>query len=163
MAVSRSVWWAFPLAALLAAAPLRSEAQAIHLSRETAQAQVEKAFPKTRSGVELSEPDLQLDGTREVVVLCGRWLHAATQAGGTFCAQSRLQWNKEPATVSLAAVQLRSLALADGRQLPQALLLALNLGLPRLVDGTVVYTAPALVGWAVKDLRVVQDRLRIEF
>jgi hypothetical protein len=55
------------------------------------QAQVEKAFPKTRSGVELSQPDLRLDGEREVVELCGRWLHAATQAGGTFCAESRLR------------------------------------------------------------------------
>jgi hypothetical protein len=26
-----------------------------------------------------------------------------------------------------------------------------------------VYTAPSFVGWAVKDLRVQQDRLRIEF
>ena len=147
----------------LAVVPTPSLAQAIHLSRQTLQAQVEKAFPNTQRGVTLAEPELQLEGTREVVVLCGRWAHGATQAAGTFCAESRLQWNKEPATVSLAAVQLRSLALGDGRQLPQPLLQALNLGMPRLVDGTVVYTAPGFVGWAVKDLRVVQDRLRVEF
>ncbi len=39
----------------------------------------------------------------------------------------------------------------------------LNLAMPRLPDGTVVYTAPGFVGWAGKDLRVVQDRLRVEF
>jgi hypothetical protein len=147
----------------LAVAPEPGLAQAVHLSRQTLQAQVEKAFPKTQRGVTLSEPELQLEGAREVVVLCGRWAHGATQAAGTFCAESRLQWNKEPATVSLAAVQLRSLALGDARQLPQPLLQALNLAMPRLVDGTVVYTAPGFVGWAVKDLRVQQDRLRIEF
>jgi len=147
----------------LAVASTPSQAQAIHLSRQTLQAQVEKAFPKNRRGVELSQPELQLEGAREVLQLCGQWLHMATQAAGTFCAESRLQWNKEPATVSLAAVQLRSLALADGRQLPQPLLQALNLAMPLLVDGTVVYTASGFVGWAVKDLRVQQDRLRIEF
>lgn len=147
----------------LTIAPMPGQAQAIHLSRQTLQSQVEKAFPKTQRGVTLSEPELQLEGAREVVVLCGRWAHGATQAAGTFCAESRLQWNKEPATVSLAAVQLRSLALGDGRQLPQPLLQALNLAMPRLVDGTVVYTATGFVGWAVKDLRVVQDRLRVEF
>jgi hypothetical protein len=151
------------LAIGLVSAPTPSQAQAIHLSRQTLQAQVEKAFPKSRRGVELSQPELQLEGAREVLQLCGLWSHTATQAAGTFCAESRLQWNKEPATVSLAAVQLRSLALADGRQLPQPMLQALNLAMPRLVDGTVVYTAPSFVGWAVKDLRVQQDRLRIEF
>lgn len=147
----------------LAAVPRPGLAQAVHLSRQTLQAQVEKAFPKTQRGVTLSEPELQLEGAREVAVLCGRWSHGAAQAAGTFCAESRLQWNKEPATVSLAAVQLRSLALADGRQLPPPLLQTLNLAMPRLVDGTMVYTAPSFVGWAVKDLRVQQDRLRIEF
>ncbi len=85
----------------LAAVPRPGLAQAVHLSRQTLQAQVEKAFPKTQRGVTLSEPELQLEGAREVAVL----------------------W----------------------------------------VDGTMVYTAPSFVGWAVKDLRVQQDRLRIEF
>ncbi len=148
---------------MLALVPALAAAQGISLGRDTLQSQVEKAFPKTRSGVELTEPELQLEGARELVVLCGRWAHAAAKLGGTFCAESRLQWNKEPATVTLASVQMRSLSLGDGRQLPQALLQALNLGLPRWVDGTVVYTAPRFVGWAVKDLRVQQDRLRVEF
>lgn len=148
---------------VLAQVPALCAAQGISLSRDTLQAQVEKGFPKTRSGVELTEPDLQLEGARELVVLCGRWAHTATKLSGTFCAESRLQWNKEPATVTLASVQMRSLALGEARQLPQSLLQALNLGLPRWVDGTVVYTAPRFVGWAVKDLRVQQDRLRVEF
>jgi hypothetical protein len=41
--------------------------------------------------VELSQPDLRLDGEREVVEFCGRWLHAVTPAGGTLCAESRLR------------------------------------------------------------------------
>ena len=115
------------------------------------------------SSVELFEPELQLEGERAVAVLCGRWAHATSRLAGAFCAESRLRWNKEPANVTLDGVQIRSLSLGDGRPLPQALLQALNLGLPRWVDGTVVYTAPGFVGWAVKDLKVRQDRLRIEF
>ena len=115
------------------------------------------------SSVELSEPELQLEGERGVAVLCGRWAHVASRLTGTFCAESRLRGNKEPANVTLDGVQMRSLSLSDGRALPQALLQALNLGLPRWVDGTVVYTAPGLVGRVVKDLKVQQDRLRIEF
>lgn len=157
-AVCVSLW-----ALALVLVPALCVAQGISLSRDTLQAQVEKAFPKTRSGVELTEPELQLEGAREVAVLCGRWAHAASKLSGAFCAESRLQWNKEPGTVTLTSVQMRSLSLGDGRQLPQALLQALNLGLPRWVDGTVVYTAPRFVGWAVKDLRVQQDRLRVEF
>lgn len=156
LAVGLSVW-------SLALVPALAAGQGLSLSRDTLQTQVERVFPKTRSGVELSEPELQLDGARERVVLCGRWAHAVSKLRGTFCAESRLQWNKEPATVSLASVQMRSLAIGDGRQLPQALLQALNLGLPRWVDGTVIYTASRFVGWAVKDLRVQQDRLRVEF
>jgi hypothetical protein len=148
---------------VLALWPGLGTAQGLHLSRATLQAQVEKAFPKTRSGVELSEPELQLEGERAVAVLCGRWAHATSRLAGAFCAESRLRWNKEPANVTLDGVQMRSLSLGDGRPLPQALLQALNLGLPRWVDGTVVYTAPGFVGWAVKDLKVQQDRLRIEF
>ena len=148
---------------VLALVPALCAAQGINLSRDTLQSQVEKAFPKTRSGVELTAPELQLEGERELVVLCGQWAHAAAKLSGTFCAESRLRWNKEPATVTLAAVQMRSFALGDGRQLPQALLQALNLGLPKWVDGTVVYTASRFVGWTVKDLRVQQDRLRVEF
>jgi hypothetical protein len=115
------------------------------------------------SSVELFEPELQLEGERGVAVLCGRWAHVTSRLAGTFCAESPLLWNKEPANVTLYGVQMRSLSLSDGRALPQALLQALNLGLPRWVNGTVVYAAPGLVGWAVKDLKVRQDRLRIEF
>ena len=148
---------------VLSLLPGLGAAQGLHLSRATLQAQVEKGFPKTRSGVELSAPEIQLEGEREVAVLCGRWAHTTSRLAGAFCAESRLRWNKEPANVTLDAVQMRSLTLGDGRQLPQAVLQGLNLGLPRWVDGTVVYTAPGFVGWAVKDLRVQQDRLRIEF
>ena len=115
------------------------------------------------SSVELFEPELQLEGERGVAVLCGRWAHDSSRLTGTFCAESGLRWHKEPANVTLDGVQIRSLSLSDGKALPQAPLQALTLRLPRWVDGTVVHAAQGFVGWAVKDLKVQQDRLRIEF
>lgn len=152
-------------AALLAVLSLgvasSAHAMSFNVSRGTIQAQAEKAFPKQVSGVELTAPDVRFEGAREVAVLCGRWTHLATSAEGTFCAETRLRWNREPGTVSLSAARVRRVSFADGRSLPQVVLQGLNALIARQVEGVVVYTAPKLVGWAVKDLTVTQDGIRV--
>jgi hypothetical protein len=32
-----------------------------------------------------------------------------------------------------------------------------------MIEGVVVYTAPKMIGWAIKDLKVLDGRLRIDF
>ena len=137
----------------------------------TLQTQVEKAFPKTKSSLTLSDPILALEGSTEVVVLCGRWdfapkmLVAASERalGGKFCAESRLQWNPQPGTVALSAVRLRSLTVGDGQPLPAPALKIVNAILPEHLEGVVVYTAPKFIGWAIKNLRPLDGQLQVEF
>lgn len=146
-------------AALAAAFP--AHAMSFNVNRSTIQAQAEKAFPKQVSGLELAAPDVRFEGERELAVLCGRWTHLATSAAGTFCAETRLRWNREPGTVSLSAARVRRVTFADGRALPQVMLQGLNALIARQVEGVVVYTAPKLLGWAVKDLTVTHDGIRV--
>lgn len=151
--------------------PGRAHPASIDIGVSTLQAQVEKAFPKVKKALTLSEPILSLEGTTEVVVLCGRWEYlpkapvALTDRSipGRFCAESRLQWNPQPGTVSLAAVRVRSLALGDGPPLPAPILRIVNAILPEHLEGVVVYTAPKFIGWAVKNLRPLDGRLQVEF
>lgn len=148
-----------------------SHSATIDIGVSTLQAQVEKAFPKAKQPLTLSEPTLSLEGATEVVVLCGRWdlspkaavLIADRPLLGRFCAESRLQWNPQPATVSLTAVRVRSLGLGDGPSLPPSALRLINAILPEHLEGVVVYTAPKFIGWAVKNLRPQDGRLQVEF
>jgi hypothetical protein len=168
------------LVSFLTLMPLVATSASIDISQATIQAQVEKAFPvggvyprdasPTRVLVagKLSEPMVTLEGTTELVVLCGRW--AATtkvprdrEDVGRFCAESRLKWSKETGTVSLSQVRIRSLTLGDDRAVPPALLTVLNALVPPMLEGVVVYTAPKMIGWAIKDLKVLDGRLRIDF
>ncbi|MFM8692134.1 MAG: hypothetical protein ACKODU_12095 [Limnohabitans sp.] len=156
---------------LLALLPMSSSAASIDIAVGTLQAQVEKAFPKTKSSLTLTEPLLALEGATEVVVLCGRWdyapkaLAASTERslGGRFCAESRLQWNPQPGAVALSAVRMRSLSLGEGQALPGAALAIVNAILPAQLEGVVVYTAPKFIGWAIKNLRPLDGRLQVEF
>lgn len=146
-------------------------ALSIDVAVSTLQSQAEKAFPKTKNSLTLSEPMLALEGATEVVVLCGRWDYAPKLLGATverglggkFCAESRLQWNAEPGTVALSAVRVRSLTLGDAQPLPGPLLAVVNAVLPGQLEGVVVYTAPKWLGWAVKNLRPLDGRLQVEF
>lgn len=151
--------------------PTLSHAASIDIGVATLQTQVEKAFPKTKSALTLSDPVLGLEGTTEVVVLCGRWdfapkmLVAASERalGGKFCAESRLQWNPQPGTVALSAVRLRSLTVGEGQPLPPPAMKIVNAILPEHLEGVVVYTAPKFIGWAIKNLRPMDSRLQVEF
>lgn len=157
------------LGALLLPAP--TQAASIDIGISTLQAQVEKAFPKVKQALTLSDPLLSLEGATEVVVLCGRWEFSPKPPvaitdrpiPGRFCAESRLQWNPQPGTVSLAAVRMRSLALGDGPPLPAPVLKIVNAILPEHLEGVVVYTAPKFIGWAIKNLRPLDGRLQVEF
>ncbi|MFM8636745.1 MAG: hypothetical protein ACKOER_03280 [Betaproteobacteria bacterium] len=156
---------------LLALLPRSSSAASIDIAVGTLQAQVEKAFPKTKSSLTLTEPLLALEGATEVVVLCGRWdyapkaLAASTERslGGRFCAESRLQWNPHPGAVALSAVRMRSLSLGEGQAVPGAALALVYAILPAQLEGVVVYTAPKFIGWAIKNLRPLDGRLQVEF
>lgn len=151
--------------------PALSNAASIDIAVGTLQAQVEKAFPKTKSSLTLTEPLIALEGATEVVVLCGRWdyapkvlaANAERSLGGKFCAESRLQWNPQPGAVALSAVRLRSISLGEAQALPGAALAVVNAILPSQLEGVFIYTAPKFIGWAIKNLRPLDGRLQVEF
>ena len=151
--------------------PALSNAASIDIRVGTLQAQAEKAFPKTKSSLTLTEPLIALEGATEVVVLCGRWdyapkvlaANAERSLGGKFCAESRLQWNPQPGAVALSAVRMRSVSLGEAQALPGAALAVVNAILPSQLEGVVIYTAPKLIGWAIKNLRPLNGRLQVEF
>ena len=155
----------------LAAWPLCSHAASIEIPVGTLQPQIEKAFPKTKNSLNLSEPLLALEASPAVAVLCGRWEYApkvlASSAeralGGKFCAESRLQWVAQAGEVALSSVRVRSLTFGEGQSLPPTALALVNSILPGQLEGLVVYTAPRFVGWAIKNLRPLDGRLQIEF
>jgi len=168
------------LVSFLSLMPLVATSASIDISQATIQAQVKQAFPKdwvhpkdaspTKVLVagKLSEPLVTLEGTTELVVLCGRWaattmLRRDREDVGRFCAESRLKWNKEAGTVSLSQARIRSLTLGDDKAVPPTMLAVLNALVPPMLEGVVVYTAPKFIGWAVKDLKVLDGRLRIDF
>ena len=168
------------LVSFLALMPLVATSASIDISQATIQAQVEKAFPKEGAyprdappakalgTAKFSEPLVTLEGSTELVVLCGRWAAATKvprywEGVGRFCAESRLKWNKEAGSVSLSQVRIRSLTLGDDRAVPPALLTVLNALVPPMIEGVVVYTAPKMIGRAIKDMKILDGRLRIDF
>lgn len=176
---------------LLTMVPLVAQSASIDISQAIIQARVEKAFPKEvaypkgigplRAAVEakLSAPQITLEGATELVVLCGRWAltikasaypkdldmnsQTVREDGGRFCAESRLKWNKETGTVTVTQVRIRRFTLGDEKAVPPPLLTVLNALVPPELEGVVVYTAPKFIGWAIKDLKVLDGRLRIDF
>ena len=156
--------------AILGLLPAAGLCASIDVSQSTVQAQVAKAFPKEKAGVEISQPVITLEGTTSVVVLCGRWryqpraLERVTDLSpeGRFCADSGLKWDRNTATVSLTSVRIRSVTLGADQAVPPVVLKVLNATLPSLLEGLVVYNAPKLVGKVVKDLRVLEGLLRVE-
>lgn len=171
MGRSRKAGLGVCLVAWLAFGAAPVQAASIDIAVSTLQSQVEKAFPKTKRQLTLSEPVLALEAAGEVAVLCGRWDYAPkvlgttldANLGGRFCAASRLQWNATPGTVTLSAVQVRSLSLGESQPLPGPALAVVNAVLPGQLEGVVVYTAPRWLGWAVKNLRPQDGRLQVEF
>lgn len=161
----------FSFLCTLALLPMVCQSASIEIGVGTLQTQVEKAFPKTKGSLTLSDPALALEGTAGVVVLCGRWDYAPKllagnadrSLAGKFCAESRLQWNPQPAAVALSAVRVRSLSVGEGQPLPGPVLSIVNAILPGQLEGVVIYTAPKFIGWAIKDLQPLDGRLRVEF
>jgi len=156
--------------AMLGLLPAAGLCASIDVSQSTVQAQVAKAFPKEKAGIEISQPVITLEGTTSVAVLCGRWqyqpkvLERVTDRSpeGRFCAESGLKWDRDAAAVSLTSVRIRSLTLGTDQAVPPVVLKVLNATLPSLLEGVVVYNAPKLIGKVVKTLRVLEGLLRVE-
>ena len=151
------------LALSLGACAGPSQALSFTVEAATLQTQVVKSFPKTRSGVTLSDPRLELDGVKKVAVLCAAWRQPELRVHGTVCVEAAPAWNQERATVSLARSQIRRATVGTSTEVPRPVLWALNQAVPALLDGTVVYESKSFVGRFVTDLHVEAGRLRVVF